>query len=88
VTGRIADLRVSQAQRHGIVVGLPRVTAQRIAALADFLGAAGDWRDLAVMFDELERHERTGWKVPVDGSWWLAFDWTEGVGAVNVRLVE
>ena len=85
---RVSDLRVIQAQRHGVVVGLPRVMAQRIAALADFLGAASEWKDLAVMFDELERHEGSGWKVPVDRRWWLAFDWSEGIGAFNVRLVE
>ena len=85
---RVADLRVVQAQRHGVVVGLARETAQRIAAIADFLGAAGEWKDLAFMFDELERHEGSGWKVRVDRRWWLAFEWAEGVGPVNVRLVE
>ena len=54
---RVVDLRVIQAQRHGVVVGMPRVTAQRIAAIADFLGAASERKDLAFMFDELERHE-------------------------------
>jgi plasmid maintenance system killer protein len=88
VTARIADLRVIQAQRRGVVVGMPRMTAQRIAAIADFLGAASEWKDLAFMFDELQRHEGGGWKVPVDRRWWLAFDWTEDVGALNVRLVE
>ena len=85
---RVTDLRVAQAQRHGVVVGLAPETAQRIAAIADFLGAAGEWKDLEFMFDELERHEGRGWKVPVDRRWWLAFEWTEGVGAVNARLVE
>ena len=85
---RIADLRVAQAQRHGVVVGLPAETARGIAAVADFLGAASEWRDPAVLFDELERHEARGWKVPVDRRWWLAFEWAEGIGPVNVRLVE
>ncbi|HEU0134647.1 MAG TPA: hypothetical protein VFR28_07475 [Allosphingosinicella sp.] len=40
------------------------------------------------MFDELERHEESGWKVPVDRRWWVAFERTEGMGAVNVGLVE
>lgn len=84
---RVADLRVAQAQRHGGVVGLASETAQRIAAIADFLGAASEWEDLEFMFDELERHEG-GWKVPVDRRWRLAFERTEGVGPVNVRLVE
>lgn len=85
---RVTDLRVAQAQRHGVVVGLAPETAQRIAAIADFLGAASEWEDLEFMFDELKRHEGRGWKVPVDRRWWLAFDWTAGVGPVNVRLVE
>jgi plasmid maintenance system killer protein len=85
---RVADLRVAQAQRHGVVVGLASETAQRIAAIADFLGAASEWEDLEFMFDELERHEGKGWKVPIDNRWWLAFEWTEGVGPVNVRLIE
>lgn len=88
MTVRVADLRVIQAQRHGVVVGLGRETTQRIAAIADFLGAASAWEDLEFMFDELERHEGRGWKVPVDRRWWLAFEWAEGVGAVHVRLVE
>jgi hypothetical protein len=84
---RVTDLRVAQAQRHGVVVGLRQV-AQRIAAIADFLGAASEWEDLEFMFDELERHEGRGWKVPVDRRWWLASEWAEGVGPVNVRRVE
>lgn len=85
---RVADLRVAQAQRHGVVVGFPRETARRIAAVADFLAVASEWRDLAFLFDELERHGGTGWKVPVDRRWWLAFEWAEGIGPVDVRLVE
>jgi hypothetical protein len=54
----------------------------------DFLGAASEWKDLEFMFDELERHEESGWKVPVDRRWWVAFERTEGMGAVNVGLVE
>jgi hypothetical protein len=69
LTVRVADLRVAQAQRHGIVVGLPRETARRIAAVADFLAVASEWRDLAFLFDELERHELRGWKVAVDHRW-------------------
>lgn len=88
VIARIADLRVAQAQRHGIVVGLPRETARRIAAVADFLAVASEWRDLAFMFDALERHEGSGWKVPVDRRWWLAFGWVEGIGPVELRLIE
>jgi hypothetical protein len=85
---RVTDLRVAQAQRHGVVVGLPPEVAQRIAAIADFLGAASEWKDLEFMFDELERHHGRGWKVPVDRRWWLAFEWVEGFGPANVRLVE
>ena len=88
MTIRVTDLRVAQAQRHGVVVGLARETSQRIAAIADFLGAASEWKDLQFMFDELERHEGRGWKVPVDRRWWLAFEWAEAVGPVNMRLVE
>lgn len=88
MTVRVADLRVVQAQRHGVVVGLPRETARRIAAVADFLAAASEWRDLAFLFDELERYEVRSWKVAVDGRWWLAFEWAEGIGPVNLRLVE
>lgn len=88
MTFRITDLRVAQAQRHGVVVGLSRDTAQRIAAIADFLGVASEWRDLEFMFDELERYEGSGWKMAVDDRWWLAFEWAVGVGPVNVRLVE
>ena len=88
MTVRIADLRVVQAQRHGVVVGLPRETARRIAAVADFLAAASEWRDLAFLFDELERHGGRGWKVAADRRWRLAFEWVEGIGPVNLRLVE
>jgi hypothetical protein len=80
---RIADLRIARARRHGVVVGLSSETVQRIA-VADFLAAASEWRDLAFLFDELGRHEGTGWKVPVDRRWSVAFDWIAGIGAVNV----
>lgn len=85
---RIADLRVAQAQRHGIVVEMAPETAQRIAVIADFLGAATEWGDLAFLFDELEHHEGSEWKMRVDQRWWLAFEWAEGVGPVKMRLVE
>jgi hypothetical protein len=85
---RVSDFRVVQAQRHGVVVGLPAETGRRIAAVADFLAVVSEWRDLAFLFDELERHEQGGWKVPVDRRWWLAFEWAEGIGPVDVRLVE
>lgn len=88
MTPRVTDLRVAQTQRHGVVVGMAPGTAQRIAEIADFLGAASEWKDLEFMFDDLERHEGRGWKVSVDHRWRLAFEWTEGVGPVNVRLVE
>ena len=85
---RVADLRVAQAQQHGVIVGMPAETARRTAAVADFLAAASEWRDLAFLFDELERHEGWGWRVKVDRRWWLAFEWAEGIGPVNLRLVE
>lgn len=88
MTGRVTDLRVAQAQRHGVVVGLSRATARRIAAVADYLAVASEWEDLEFLFDALERHDARGWKVRVDRRWWLAFDWAEGTGPVNVRLVE
>jgi hypothetical protein len=68
--------------------GCRRETARRIAAVAGYLAVASEWRDLAFLFDELERHEGRAWKVPVDRRWWLAFEWAEGIGPVNVRMVE
>jgi plasmid maintenance system killer protein len=88
VTVRVSDLRVTQAQRHGIVVGLPRKEAQQIAMIADLLSATTEWRDLTFMFDRLAHHEGRAWKVPVDQRWWLLFEWIEGFGPVNIRLLE
>lgn len=88
MVSRIADLRVTQAQRHGVIVGLPREDAQRIALVTDLLIAMHDWRDLGFMFDELARHHDSTWKVPVDERWALTFEWVDELGPINIRLIE
>jgi hypothetical protein len=86
---RISDPRIAQAQRHGIIVGLPREDAYHIAMMADLLCGPMEWRDLTFMFpDELAHHDGDTWKVRVDERWWVHFEWIEEFGAVNVRLNE
>lgn len=85
---RVSDLRVSQAQRDGVVVGLPCEEVQRIAMFADLLSATHEWRDVGFMFDSLTHHSGNAWKVQVDDRWWLAFEWIDELGPFNLRLLE
>lgn len=87
VTSRISDLRVQQAQEHGRIVGLPAIFAQEVAALADFLTDCRIWSDVTLTFDgEVVTHCPGRWRVPVNGEWWILFNWLKGVGPLEMRL--
>ena len=84
---RVSDLRVHQAQQHGVIVGLPKPFAEEVAALADFLMDCHLWSDVTLPFEEeLVAHSPTSWRVPVEGKWWLMFDWAKPFGPVALRL--
>lgn len=84
---RISDLRVIQAQRFGVIVGLPRDDAYQIAIIADLLTATYDWGDLTLMFDGLAHHAGPLWSVPVNANSAMAFEWIEGFGPFNIHLL-
>jgi plasmid maintenance system killer protein len=88
VIHRISDLRVSQAQKHGRIVGLSREDARQIALKADLLTVVYSWSDLHFMFADLEQHSNGIWKIAIDRRWSLLFEWVEGFGPVNIRLDE
>lgn len=87
MVSRISDLRVTQAQEFGVIVGLPRDDAYQIAMIADLLTATHDWGDLTFMFDRLAHHAGPVWTVPVTPQWTLAFEWMEGFGPINIHLL-
>jgi hypothetical protein len=87
VISRISDLRVTQAQQFGLIVGLPREEAHQIAMIADLLTATHTWDDLTFMFDGLAHHTGPVWIVPVNAKWTMAFEWVDGFGPVNIHLL-
>lgn len=89
MTLRISDPRIVQAQRHGIIVGLPREDAYNIAIMADLLSAMVEWRDVLFMFPlELDHYEGQTWRIRVDDRWFMIFEWVDELGAINIRLLE
>lgn len=86
---RIIDLRIEQAQRHGRIVGLPKVFAEEVAALADFLLACHMWSDVILPFDgEVIRHGGGRWRIPMKGrsGWWMTFKWMRPFGPIELEL--
>lgn len=89
VVSRISDPRIIQAQRHGLIVGLPREDSYNIAMKADLLCACAEARDLEFMFHEdLDFVPAGTSRVVVDQRWVMEFEWVEGFGAISVRLLE
>ena len=86
VISRVSDIRIIQAQRHGMIVGLPREDAYHIAMTADLLTVCTDWTDVHFGFPGLARHSGRTWRIPVDQRWNMLFEWIPGFGAVNIRL--
>lgn len=84
---RISDLRVHQAQQHGVIVGLPNLFVEEVAALADFLLDCHLWSDVTLLFaQDIVAHSPTAWRIAVEGRWWLMFDWAKSLGPVDLRL--
>jgi plasmid maintenance system killer protein len=82
---KVSDIRVIQAQRHGIIVGLPRELAEQIARVADYLLASTTWGDIKFLFSELQR-DGEQWSIPLNSDWSIAFRWTDGLAAFDIHL--
>lgn len=88
MASRISNLRITQARQYGRIVGRPPDEAEAIALVADLLMAVCEPRDLRYAFEGVRRHKLTGFKVQVTDRWWIAFEWMDGVGTVDLRLLE
>lgn len=86
MVARISDPRVTQAVEHGRIVGLPPDDAHRIALIADMVTACATPLDLCFLFEGLDREAQLTWRVTVDSRWTLAFEWIDGMGAIDIRL--
>lgn len=88
MNSRISDPRILSAQSTGTAAGVPDQTALQIALVADLLLAMATWSDMHFMFDGLAPHRGQTFKVPVEGHGWTLFEWSDGLGAINLRLLE
>ena len=57
-----------------------------LALIVDLLKACVTLQDLDFMFDELSAASGTTWRIQVDASRALLFEWVEQFGAISVRL--
>jgi hypothetical protein len=84
---RIIDIRIAQAQAHGVIVGLPKPFAEAVAAIADVLTQVHEWIDVVFMFEgDLSHVSGQTWSIRVDMTWSVLFEWEPPWGAINMRL--
>lgn len=88
MNNRVSDQRILHAMMVGVVDGYEPKQVLEIAFTATMLLGCKTWRDTRFLMSGLARHSGETFEVEVPDQGPIIFEWEDGLGAINLRLLE